>query len=135
MADCYITRGGGKSGVKMEVLWENASPTSSFAAQSIAVSAEYELYAMEYAFSPTEPHRRRNTLFNFKGFAGILSVNQKPMGGRQAARTFLMRISGDNINFDFSDGYEIPAGSNSFAINNVMLIPCRIFGAKGVEIK
>ena len=119
------------SGVEMVLLWENASPTSYFVAQTITVDAEpYDEFVIEIRH-------------NINRVDGIQYHVQKS-GGRMWFYT--AGINGESIyspsvhtrdttfsgnSFVFGDQMEFTINSSTATIGNKYLIPFRIYGMKG----
>lgn len=115
--------------VYMEKLWENASPTSEFAAQTISLTLTgYDLIKVFFSYSDSD--------------SAVMSVvelknvtNQQCVGtvwdtaASYFARRYVKRTS-SGLQF-----YAASAGSagTTFSTNNYMCIPIAIYGIKGVK--
>lgn len=110
-----------------EKLWENARPTSTFAAQNVPVStSEYEMLIVVF--------RRTNNSENYS--AGTIILGKLGSG----SQAYILGYSGtmvaravnwtntSTINFEACNQYNTYAG-NPTAMNN-MLIPTEIYGIK-----
>lgn len=103
-----------------ELLWENASPTSKFAAQTITLDlSQYTWVVVEYRFSID--YDNRNTTLNY--IDGVTSYNMNLAGAsnnRTGARTFIAS----------STGIEFGAAKYNEKDNNDYSVPVRIFGLR-----
>lgn len=111
--------------MQMELLWENASPTSSFAAQTVSVAlTEYDLYAIAYKFSS----------------ANIMEMTQI---SRVGSNMNLISLDSNNIKcrfvtydsgkLTFTTGYNRSFNPSAQSEDATMIIPVCIYGIKGVS--
>lgn len=103
------------SALPMKLLWTNASPTSAFAAQTVALSgANYSGYIIEMRYSTTNDTTYRcYREFDENNILGINKWNSSPSTSRSAT------VTSSGISFGSYAG-----GSNTY------LIPTRIWGVK-----
>lgn len=113
-----------------DLLWENASPTSSFAGQTILTSglSAYDMVAIQIIYSGSFTHT--TTAFSpINGESLDISVvssdNQRIACGYRIATVAITGIV-------FSDGAFIGSSSNR-TTNNSYGIPQRVWGLKGVN--
>ncbi len=113
-----------------DLLWENASPTSSFAGQTILASglSAYDMVAIQIIYSDSYTH----TTIAFSPINGgsldisvVSSDNQRIACGYRIATVATTGII-------FSDGSFIGSSSNR-TTNNSYGIPQRVWGLKGVN--
>lgn len=106
-------------GMEMELLWENASPRSEFAAQTIAVDlSKYDRYVVDSRMST----------------GSMLTLSHSVCCGDDLLicgndKTNIMRRLCTYSNSGLSFGDSAVAGNDS----NGSLIPIRIYGIKGVK--
>ena len=119
------TNAGGSGGLSMELLWENASPTSTFARQTISLDLTGYDACMVFFKIKTNNDIRASaySLKNVKGF--IFSDDNS---GHVCNRAFTTKDYG----VDFLQAYYY-ATYASYAENNGYQIPERIYGIKGVS--
>ena len=112
-----VLYGGG--GLEMELLWENASPTSGFSAQTLNLDlSEYEYIVVLCTAASTAI-----------GFIGSSTVIQQPEG-----KNYLRRIEIKSDGIDFYDTYRYETyGTGATVVASDACIPYRIFGIKGVS--
>ena len=114
---------------KMDLLWENASPTSAFAAQTISLNlADYDAILVRYngsGYQNVVANTTRCDLFFIGGGDGMLIIPTftNIFGTRQ------LTVSTTGI--VFSTGYHIAGSTNS--ANNYAAVPMKIYGIK-IEI-
>ena len=122
-------------GVQMVKLWQNARPTSEFAAQSISVAnlGSYDLFLVEYYY---------NT-----GLGSIYtSIIAKDIEGSMQmftnmAAAYKLLFCGRDVTFNTSTNKIVFEDARNKAvdsagagtINNTRIIPIRIYGIKGVQ--
>ena len=114
-------------GVYMKVLWENPSPTSSFAKQTLTIDlSEYDYVWISYYVSPD---------------SGGLTQSQFGKVGEYIFVNFVSQIvftrqgipSKTGVWFD--DGGQIALATAAYTTNNQVMVPLRIIGIKGVVKK
>ena len=118
----HMEDGIANAGSSPELLWENKSPTSSFAEQTIALDlSEYIWLVIEYAYS-TSVNKNRSAVYYIDGTTdytlAIASSTSNKVGARSA--------------FLSSDGVRFASATYSGDAGNTYVIPIRIFGVKGV---
>lgn len=119
----------GGGGIQMELLWENASPTSEFAAQTI--TGEFDRYDEIRFIACTScnyvNHELDSSCTNVSGAVvnfSYISQNGTNYTGLNAwARSFCIKATGIEVTCGYYNGKE----------DNRMLIPKKIYGIKGVQ--
>ena len=113
---------GGGGGVAIVKVWENASPTSSFAAQTVALSAAIagQWYAIEYRASGTSG----TATIAFSSVAGTPSAQIRSVSGNVLIRC--ATVSADRESVAFAAGY------SDNGVNNARMIPIAIYDISGV---
>ena len=107
------------SGITMELLWENASPASEFAAQTMSCNmGDYDIYLVQFNY---EKQVMATALID-KG----LSTNV--FGS--AAYTSERAITINDNNFVVDDACYFQSGWQK---NNTLMVPYKIYGIKGVR--
>ena len=119
-------------GVEINLLWENASPTSSFSLQSIAIDGldDYDFFIL---FSHTDKENDRvvttivlpRKLTSIQYIVNINSSSYRPLFVNRA-----FRVHPDRISFDpcYSKN-----DTDSLSTTNSRLIPYQLLGIKGVR--
>lgn len=114
-----------------ELVWENANPTSSFAAQTLPVDvSDAALVMIDFAFSTTD----RETRYIYTGIVGAFNIFYFPtslMGNGlvgMACRSFAPRIG--NRNIGLGDGLLKGANQTTPTTNNAYCIPMYIYKCK-----
>lgn len=112
-----------------ELLWENASPTSDFAAQTIQVDAtSYDFYMIILKRAKDDSRNRIVEQIMPQGY-GSLMVNLD--SSAFAYRT--VTVSTNPVGFSFEAGSKPQSyGSSSATTHNELMIPLQIWGIKGV---
>jgi hypothetical protein len=113
------------AGMEMTLLWENAKPTSTFAAQTVEIDfTGYEMCMIEYNYNS-----ENNTLLMSQtakievGYSiWLISVSGNASEGVPQSRKSAFVDSG--ISFD--------AGKRTGSTNNTVCVPVRVYGMKGV---
>lgn len=114
--------GGSGGGVQMTRLWTNASPSSSFAAQEVAVDLTgYDLYAVQVRLSTTQDVRYGMRFFPVDESTNQLECPQHTVN-RTAGRNCTYSLTTKKLSFD-------GAYYNASA-NNKIAIPLYIWGIK-----
>ena len=110
---------------KWDLIWENASPASSFSAQTISVDLNnYDYFAIQLVFSNTGPTTIAAQIFpveNATVSATIIGSSNNRTGGRD------LTYNSTNKSIVF-----VAANYNGSS-NNAYAIPYKIFGIKGVQ--
>jgi hypothetical protein len=105
----------------MTKLWENPSPTSSFAAQNITLSSDdYDM--LMYVFKVDANTTRCCSEITMKGFGTTLSIAEFN-NTSSSSRTRYINYTSDTV-FNVSDGYI------NGTKNNSIIIPYQIYGIK-----
>ena len=115
-------------GIQIKKLWENASPSSNFAGQTISLDlSDYQHIGVVGALSATS--LSKNVFISFVGEAGIINFayGAGNSGAASYYRTFNASVSG----IQFNNGYF--ARTSADTDNNSAAIPCIIYGIKGVQ--
>ena len=114
--------------ISMELLWENASPTSDFAAQTISLDlSEYDEVEIEYICHGSTSHKKR-----VKGKIGEAVIGDMVMSnvGYTAGSTVYAGFRAMQIN---SNGIAFQAACSYVATANNLVKPIKIYGIKGVK--
>lgn len=120
--------------LSMELLWENASPTSEFAAQSLSIEdSDSYFYAIEFNGSAATDTANYLITFVTRGVRTRLIYDCFSAGGYNNSRPVSQTISNDNVIFDFGVAYSRAKPSENGAQANTTCIPIRIYGIKGVS--
>ena len=128
-----VVQGGSclESGLQMELLWENASPSSEFAAQTIEVDlSPYDMVAVSFYRYTTVP--RENTAIIKVGENGSLNDS---LTNTDKAPTISMRAfqtSATGVVFTVATYQD--ANQTTRTENNSFDIPTRIYGINGVRM-
>lgn len=116
--------------IGMKLLWTNASPTSSFNSQTISLDlSSYQavlIYFNTYAGSATYSGHYSSTIAKV-GQTGVQSDNGET-GAHMANRAFVVNTTG--IEFKLAYYASAYGGSTNWSSN--CLVPCQIYGIKGV---
>ncbi|MGN1167200.1 MAG: hypothetical protein ACI4S2_12335 [Lachnospiraceae bacterium] len=120
-------------GVSIDKLWENASPTSNFASQTISLNlTDYDFIIVVFRYS----------IASNKYISAMAPINHDGVGN-QVFGSFAIGEGGamlahwrqtsevSDTKITFMDGYKSTANSN--AVDNSYCIPVEIFGGKGVK--
>lgn len=113
--------------LSMELLWENASPTSSFAAQTIALDySQFDRIKIEADLLPdykavlmceVKAENEIGCEFLYGGASAVFS------------RRCILNANG----LEVQDGYQTPYSTVTPQQNDTIYIPWRIYGIKGVK--
>lgn len=114
------------SKLSMELLWENASPYSDFAAQTTTI-----IGLSECASIAIEHKNGILWTSNWKDDIAISSINVYANDSVIYGYTRRLNISGNTITW--YDAYNISFGSNNVSkiVGNSLFLPLRIYGIKG----
>lgn len=131
MGHGYIVRHGGVSGgLKMELLWTNASPASSFVGQDIALDlSDYDGVFIIFALTISNNYRP-NPLFVFEKDTGRSYTILAEQGNKMGIRSVIMYSN--KVNFGDAKSVNTYGSSSGNATNNDVLRPYKIYGIKGV---
>lgn len=115
--------------MSMELLWENASPTSEFAAQNVSIDlSQYSCIGI-LCYKITEPLILMGLqIFTKTTIGARIGINE---GAKFVQRT-IETITNDGVEFGQGAIYNTYAGSASGG--NGYVIPYRIYGIKGVSV-
>lgn len=114
-------------GAKIDLLWTNASPTSTFGAQTISMNlSEYTIFIVE-AYNPSY-----SSHVAVKGHETITHANNIPYSNM--ANGYTRKVTFSDSGIVFSGGYwgTYGSGANN-KTNDSYMIPQKIFGIKGVS--
>ena len=117
------------SRLSMELLWENASPASAFAAQTIELPGVYDYYKILYYGTGIASEGQVVDCFhgNTRNMESVTVTNTKTYFGSRA-----VKWSGNNM--VFADArYTTNGVDGTPEINNVVCKPVKIYGVKGVS--
>lgn len=111
---------------KWDLLWQNASPASAFAAQTIPVDlTDYDFYVICHKYSTSAQDNLPMCIYRVdetKKVFSIISTIGNAVGGRHVTYS----IANKTLTFD-------SAGYNGTANKNEYCLPFRIYGFKGVQ--
>lgn len=124
------------AGLKMELLWENASPTSEFGEQSLsgAEGLTMEEYDGAFVIACLNATETTVTFCAFVGKGNTGAINWHDATSESYVRWAMRRfsVSGNGIAFDAGYRTTQNAGTFSIAKMNSYCIPLRVYGVKGV---
>ena len=128
MGQAYLVGRGGavKTGVEMVLLWENASPTSTFAAQNVAIAniTDYDMLLIECSYASDGPYRY-SCLFKAEvGAIGISHIMWASTGNYSHRQVEVIETG-----IAFGPGHRTGKEANGYTI------PLRFYGLKGVTWK
>jgi hypothetical protein len=114
------------SGVGLDLLWENASPAASFAAQTISVDlSNYSWFAVLFRFGITSGTQDDQPLAVFP----VDEVSKRLI----IAASGTNRTGGRALTYSTSSKtISVGAASYNGAANNAYAIPVKIFGIRGL---
>lgn len=111
----------------IDLLWENASPTSDFAAQSVSVDTTGYRFLAIYFRGVAAAQRGQVQLFSAPGGdANVLIV-----GSTTSANFYNRRVIISGTAVEFGDGYTIKPGTTGATVSPSAAIPWYIYGIKG----
>jgi len=119
---------------KLVKLWENSSPTSAFAAQTIlddGTIADYDLFAIKFKEQSTSTGSSE-FIFWYSKTSGSNSTTARWVsisGGNVFFNSRSLSIS-DGGGITFTAGARYTQGSSSAASNNAYMVPLEIYGMK-----
>ena len=112
------------SGISMELLWENASPTSTFAAQTITSdNSEYGYFLVGHKRTVSHDELRWT----------IVKKNTTTIGYNGDDRFFSRIITATDTEFVFGIG-KYMENIGSIRDNGDVVVPTEIYGIKGVSV-
>lgn len=117
-----------EQGVQIELLWENASPTTAFAAQTISLDLnDYDEIRIDYRPFYDKTNLKSETCKI--GGSAILDLVMSNMGYVNASTVFVgfRGLSATTTSVTFNGGY------NYSATDDRCCIPLAIYGIKGVQ--
>lgn len=117
------------SGMQMDLLWTNASPTSQFAAQTVSLNlSSYGMVAVQIVFTGDSP------LYSPLCFANIgVECSASVIANWDADKTAVRSFTASSTGVAFGAGGYHDFGNKSFTGNNSYAIPVKIYGIKGVS--
>lgn len=132
----------------MDLLWENASPTSAFAAQTISVDfSKYDLIAIEHYSPSMSTYQYTGSSYAVYGFEilrcdyahnGFIMASTWGSGGQgqhQSHAKRIVQIKDNSLWFSAAKGHTLWAtssgSSNVYEQGNNNCIPVKIYGIKG----
>ena len=120
----FVMRAPGTRRYEMELLWENANPGSTFAAQTIELElAAYDLCAVECLYNSSTSKMIMMQFSKIETGKGLYLNCASGNTGTDQSR---------GVNY-VEGGLEINDAYRGGSKNNACMIPYRIFGIKGVE--
>lgn len=118
-------KGSTGSGITMKKLWTNASPTSSFAAQTVSVNLSgYQFILIEWRFD------NKSTAFSYSQLMRV-GVKTKIHFAYEEAYTN-RDTTPSSSGVTFGAGYYTVLKTTNYQLNNVYAIPYQIYGIAGV---
>lgn len=123
------------TGISMELLWENVSPSSTFAGQTIAMDlSDYDaimLFAYSRSGTTNNPENYEISQMCMKGETSIITV-YRWLSIEIFGRLITVNQAGVNI----SEGKYASGSATSWidATNRDIVIPIKIYGIKGVKV-
>ena len=118
--------------VEIKKLWENASPTSSFAAQTIALDLSGYDYILAFVGFATNNTSESNEILRI-GVSGRFMTTSS-IGSNQYYMTMYTRVlSVSATGVTFEDAYKHRYDQNTCTTTNGNMIPTVIYGIKGVS--
>lgn len=123
-------KGGG--GIEAKLLWTNSAPTSSYAAQTLAIDlSEYDGIILKcigiYSAAQTFPNIRNTQQFIPKSFSGTLLFGTFESSGNIYISYRTVNVTNNGI--VFGSGYQRTGAS--IASNDTRAIPYEVWGVKG----
>lgn len=109
-------------GVTMQALWQNSSPTSAFAAQTVQVDLSKYDGILLFFLATTTDTNRMSSMICLKGYKSVFS---DVVVGATAIRSRTATVS--NTGVEFSTGY------NNTSSNTSSAIPYKFYGIKGMS--
>lgn len=116
-------------GNSIKKLWQNASPTSEFPAQTIDLDLSGYGY-VEILFQFSTAFAANGILPSVKAPVGIRMYSNGLLAGKLTRRK--VQVNTDGITFEDA-GYINSYGASTVTDHNTVLIPYQIFGIKGVQ--
>ena len=112
-------------------LWENASPTSTFAAQTISLDlSKYDAIILIAQDIDTEPE----SYYISMNYGSTYIYGHRDLANSNTVPLTYRHVSASNTGIVFSDGqYKMLNGSNSPTVRNDFRVPTVIYGVKGVK--
>lgn len=108
---------------KMDLLWTNSSPSSSFSAQ--AISLDFSIYKIVYVL-----FAQNTTTMNID-IATYLTNDTVTVKSIDSKKIVIRNVYKNDSVISFSDASIIPTyGATSTTTNNSILIPYKIYGIK-----
>lgn len=112
---------------KMDLLWTNASPSSDFAAQTVALDlSSYDLVFIEYAQDKANNDYYYSFLFR-------VDSKQHMAIGYYAGMMTRRFTTPSSTGVYFNNSQKASSYASTFSNDNIMLIPINIYGIKGVH--
>ena len=122
------------TGMQMEQLWENASPSSEFAAQTIALDlSDYQSFIIVLRGYATSSAYFSTFVEMGTGMTNIL-VSTQNVAAANAKISFGQRnVTINSTGFTFNDACSKGPDGTSATTSNKYNVPYRIYGIKGVN--
>lgn len=125
--------GGSNSGIEMVKLWENASPSSSFSAQTVALDLSgYDAVVVEGSAAGSPTGKRAMSTYATVGRQGTLMSALTGSYWFTTSREFIVTTSAIAFQECGQWGWN-DAGTVIKNINNSYCVPVLIWGVKGVK--
>ena len=128
---CTIGDVGKAIGINMDLLWENASPTSDFLEQEINLDfSNYKMIGIEFTYGENTSNLERNIIFNNINYGGKYCVYTVD-GGNIFFVLREYRATTTGIKFNNAVYYIVRGGGSSEAQQHTKRgIPLKIYGVK-----
>jgi hypothetical protein len=119
------------AGTTMELLWTNASPTSSFDTQTVSLSLSDYSHVLVYFRVYNGSGTYSEETFGVHGLVGnwCMAVCNSESGSTPAQRAFQITTTG----IAFSKAYYAASFGGALTWSSNLLIPTKIYGIKGVS--
>lgn len=118
--------------ISMELLWENASPTSAFAAQTVSIDLA-DFGAVDIEYRTTNQSGSRVVKRVYMDRQGILGEVINVTGGGVYASAVMRTAKVSETGVQFAAGFEKLVSNTDTREDNARVVPTRIFGVKGVK--
>lgn len=113
-----------------ELVWENASPTSAFAAQTVSIDLT-DFGAVDIEYRTTNQSGSRVVKRVYMDRQGILGEVINVTGGGVYASAVMRTAKVSETGVQFTAGFEKLVSNTDTREDNTRVVPTRIFGVKG----
>lgn len=127
------------SGIQMVKLWENASPTSSFAAQTVSLDLnDYDMVEISFYQATNQPYMHtKRIVVGSSSDLGVVTTRFLETSGTSTSGSWTTsrQVTTSTTKITFGAGaYEyVYVNSDNHIVNNIYTIPVAIYGIKGVQ--